>query len=217
MPSSTKLPDRPPPLDVIRTSEPSWVLFPAGTLFWRVFPRVGGFPSAWNRLRTWGPTSARFDHHLAGPDGGGVEQARGILYAASEIHTCLAEFFQATRVIDRTRDQVTLAAFALVRPIRLLDLWSPWVTRLGASGALSSDPTRATTRAWARALYDTFPDADGLRYESSMHPATAAFALWERAADALPAHPRFHRALQDPELSVVLLNAARRLHYKLVP
>ena len=63
-------------------------------------------------------------------------------------------------------------------------------------------------------MYEAFPDADGLHYESPMHPNSAAMALWERAATALPVAPRLNRPLGDPDLWHATYNAARNLGYR---
>lgn len=203
----------PPDADALRASRPAWEEVPTDSACWRIFPRAGAYPSEWNRFRTWGPSRSRFDPHLLDKDGAPGEQARGVLYAAAQNSTCFAEYFQATRVIERGRDYVTLVGFRVTRPLRLLNLWDAWATRVGASGALSSG-RHDVTRAWSRALYAAFPDADGLRYESVMHPGHAAYALYERAADAFPAAPHLHRALADPELTHVILNAAWRFRFE---
>lgn len=209
-----KLPRTPPSVEAIRRSEPAWATLPAGTLLWRIFPRGGPYPTAWNRFRTWGPAHCRFDHHRPGHPPG-TSHDRAILYLGSGFVTCIAEYFQDRRVVNRQRDLVSVVAFATTRPLVLLNLWDGWSTRVGCSGAISTGP-HEVTRAWSRAFYEAFPAADGLRYESSMHPGEAAFACYERAADALPATPRFHRALADPDLLVPVVNAARYLGYSLL-
>jgi hypothetical protein len=42
------------------------------------------------------------------------------------------------------------------------------------------------------------------------------FALYDRAADALPAVPDFHRPLSDPALAAPLLTAASAINYGLI-
>lgn len=204
----------PPSVDAVRGSRPAWREIPSGTLLWRIFPRTGRYPGSWNRFRTWGPSASRFDPHQPDALGRSHEQTRGVLYVATESPTCFAEYFQGTRTIDCARDLVTLTGFRIGRPLRVLNLWDAWATRLGASGALSSG-RHDITRAWARTLYEAFPDADGLRYESVMHPEHAALALFERAGDALPDAPHFHRALADPDLGPMIHNAARRFGFEI--
>ncbi len=183
----------------------------AGRLLWRVYFRAGAHPTTWNRLRAFGPTQARFDHHTRPRRA----QRRAVTYLAASGVTCLAEVFQQTRVIDRIRGTPWLVGFELGRQVALLDLTAGWPTRAGASMALcAGSPARA--RRWARAIYRTWPEVEGLYYGSAMHAKAPASALWQRAADALPAVPVFHRALSDPALLTPLRNAARELNYGLV-
>ena len=52
-------------------------------------------------MRTFGPTTARFDHQLPDVAGNSGEQMRAIQYLTLDGITPLAEVFQDTRVIDR--------------------------------------------------------------------------------------------------------------------
>lgn len=187
---------------------------PAQTLLARVYNAAGAHPSRWNQFRSFGPVDARWDHHLPNGRGGAVEQSRAILYCASDIDTCVAEVFQATRRIDRTRDAPWLVVFALQEPVTLLDLRGPFATRIGASTAIHSGP-RSRVRVWARDLYEAYPTLQGVHYGSSMNGHAPAVALNERARVAMPALPQFHRALNDDLLLDVLRRIAVRLGYGL--
>src|SRR5271170_6489064 len=79
----------------------------AGTRLWRIYFLGGAHPGVWNAFRFFGPTHSRFDHH----DDPGRVQAKGILYAGRDPTTCLAEVFQATRVIDRGANDPWLVGF----------------------------------------------------------------------------------------------------------
>ncbi len=129
--------------------------------------------------------------------------------------TPFAEVFQETRVIDRRRNAPWLVAFDLGRPLELLDLTDSWPTRAGASMAINSGP-RPKARRWSQRIYEAYPTIEGLSYPSSMDGNRPAVALYERALDALPARPVFHRALADPALSVAVIRAARRFGYAVV-
>src|SRR5262249_53357985 len=142
------------------------------------------------------------------------EPERRIYYSASSPVTCLAEVFQDARNVDVHRRDPWLVGFTLRRMVRLLDLRGEWPTRAGASMAINSGP-RPRARRWAGAMYAAYPDAEGLWYASSMHANQPAVAFFERAEDALPDHPFFHRALADPLLLIPLRNAAFALGYAL--
>jgi hypothetical protein len=184
---------------------------PAGEVLWRLYFRGGPFPTFWNIFRAFGPTDARFDHHLPPPR----LQMRRILYGALDGPTCLAEVFQGTRIIDRAEYDPWLVGFELTQPLTLLDLTGVWPTRAGASMGLSTGP-RPRARRWAQAIYEAYPEVQGLFYPSSMHGNRAAVALWERGAGAMPPMPVFHRPLLDPALLPILSRVARDLGYGLV-
>jgi len=183
---------------------------PAGTALWRLYFRGGRHPAFWNTFRAFGPTRGRFDHQVPPSK----VQVRRILYAAEEGPTCLAEVFQDTRVIDRAAHDPWLAGFELAEPLDLLDLTGSWPTRAGASMAVSSGP-RPRAQRWSRAVYEAYPDIQGLYYPSSMHGNRPSIALYERAVSAVPSIPIFHRPLIDPALLPVLSRVAKDLGYSL--
>ena len=180
---------------------------------WRIYFRGGRYPTLWQDFRYYGPTGARFDHH---PLPSRVHADRAIMYAAGSALTALAEVFQKTRVIDRVRDEPWLVAFRTVRIVQLLDLGlgSAWPTRAGASSNINSGP-RPRAQRWSVRIHGDYPGVEGLYYCSSMHGNMPAVAFNERAIDALPAAPSFHRALADPTLLTVMQNAAQDLGYRL--
>jgi hypothetical protein len=131
---------------------------------------------------------------------------------AEDILTCFAEVFQETRTIDRLRNDPWLVGFELVRAVSVLDLTGPWPTRAGASMAINSGP-RPRARRWSQVIYAAYPAVEGLHYASSMDANRPAVVLYERAADALPSRPSFHRALADPTLTLAIVRAAQRFNY----
>jgi RES domain len=187
-----------------------------GTLLARVYFTASAHPTGWNEFRHYGPTNARFDHHLAVGDGEAQVQKRSTLYAAANAVTCIAEVFQETRRVDRVRRAPWLAVFPLERTLQLLDLTGAYATRVGASMAINTGP-RARAREWAQRFYEAFDDLHGIYYASSMHANEPAIALNDRAeqAQALPPHPSFNRALADDAVLDVLKHAAAVLGYGL--
>jgi len=114
----------------------------------------------------------------------------------------------------RIRNAPALAIFALQAPVTLLDLRGAFATRIGASTAIHSGP-RSRARAWARQLYEAYPNIQGFQYGSSMNGHAPAIVLNERAQGALPKEPQFHRSLNDDMLVDVLQGIALRLSYGL--
>jgi hypothetical protein len=201
----------PPPAEALAKVPPEIRVVPAGEVLWRLYARGGRHPTFWNTFRAFGPTSARFDHQVPPPR----VQVRRVLYGALHGPTCIAEVFQDTRVIDRTARDPWLVGFELIQPLALLDLSGVWPTRAGASMALSTG-TRSRARRWAQAIYEAYPNVQGLFYSSSMYANRPAVALWERGAAAVPPMPVFHRPLVDPALLPVLSRVAMDIGYGLV-
>jgi hypothetical protein len=207
----SKLPRPPRVVELVQLGAIVNVL-PAGTRLRRIYFQGGSNPARWDSFRFYGPIdTARFDHHIPPPS----HDQRGILYAATEITTCLAEVFQGRRVINTRRREPWLVSLALTRDVVLLDLTGVWPTKARASMAINTGP-RGTCRLWSQRIYEAYPQVDGLYYCSSMHANRPAVALYERAMDALPARPLLHRPLKDPMLFTALRNAAHSLGYRLV-
>jgi len=209
----SKFPE-PPGVAALRDIAPQTLVLPIDTKLARIYFATGPHSSHWNQFRSFGPTAARWDHHLPNAHGAGVEQERAVYYCAPDVDTCAAEVFQSTRRIDRTRNAPGLVVFALREAVTLLDLRGTFATKMGASMAIHSGP-RSRAHAWARELYDAYPDVQGLYYGSSMNGHAPAVALNERAQGAMPEQPQFHRALNDDMLVEVLQQIALRLSYGL--
>jgi len=204
-----KLPE-PPSAQVLAGIAPDPYIIRAGTELWRVYAQGGKHPRAWNAFRAYGPVKdMRFDHHEEPMR----QQERGVLYAASRIAICVAEFFQQGRTIDRHRGEPWLVGFTVKRDVTALNLCGTWPTRAGASMAINTG-RHDRTRRWSRALYDAYPDIEGLCYSSSMYANQRAFAFYERGEGALAPTPFFHMPLSAPGLSAPLDGIAREIGYR---
>lgn len=113
------------------------------------------------------------------------------------------------------QDSPRLVGFRLAHPLKLLSVRGRWSTRAGASTALNSGPRRVA-RSYAQAIYDAYPDAQGIWYGSSMDANSPCLALFERAVGAFEAHPAFHHALDDPLLFPLHERCANSFNYALV-
>ena len=204
----------PPGVAALRSIAPQTIDLKADTPLARIYFAAGPHPSRWNQFRSFGPTAARWDHHLPDARDAPTEQSRAVLYCAPDVDTCAAEVFQSTRRIDRTRNAPGLVVFALREAVTLLDLHGVFATTIGASTAIHSGP-RARARAWARDLYVAYPDIQGLYYGSSMNGHAPAIVLNDRAQRTVPEQPQFHRSLNDDMLVEVLQRIARRLSFGL--
>jgi len=205
----------PPGVEVLRAIPPVLHRLATGTTMTRLYFVGGDFSTSWDSFRCYGPTTSRFDHQLPDEQGRAQMQARGIMYLATgseAIPTCLAEVFQATRLIDRHARDPVLTGFNLVTELTLLDLTGPFATAIGASMAIHAGP-RPRARRWAQQLYDAYPDIDGLLYCASMYGNAPAVALFERGARAIPKRPVFHRELRDAAMANILTETGRVIGY----
>jgi hypothetical protein len=210
----SKFPNPPSP-ESFAEIEPAIKRLTAGARVWRVYFRGGHHAGRWNQMRTFGPTTARFDHHLPDTEGEPRDQTRAIQYLALDGITPLAEVFQDTRVIDRGARSPWLVAYELAADLDLLDLTGTYPTRAGASMLINCG-SRPRARAWSRAVYEAYPQIQGLHYASCMHENRPSLALYERGAAAIPGRPSLHRALSDQALRLMLRNAAVKLNYFLL-
>jgi hypothetical protein len=190
------------------------VVLPAGTTLVRVHPLAGPHPTAWNQLRAFGPTKSRFDHQ---PPPRRDHPTRRIAYltmGTEAFVAALAEYFQddggGVAPMDLTLRQPAITMFEAATELVLLDLDSGWVTRAGGNQAIRTGP-RGVCRAWSRAIYRHHRGVHGLVYGSSVWGPGRCLALWERATSALPTTPTATRRLDDPTITLAVMDAARRL------
>lgn len=210
-----KLP-RAPDRQRLRRLAPAVASIRAGTLVHRIYRRGGVYRSSWSMLRDFGPTDARFDHHLVDESGAPQRQDRAIGYYAGDIPTALAETFQSGRLVDRHRDQPWLASCQLVRDLHVLDLTGTFAVQAGGSMKLVSGP-RSWSQNWSRAFYECYSEVEGIYYPSSL-TNLPALAVYERvlSSSPFPAAPVLHRALADPLLIDALREATAMIGYDLM-
>lgn len=199
-------------------------VLPAGHQLGRIYPAAGAHPTTWSAFRTFGPTGNRFDHH---PDPPGNHPRHGVLYVAPHwngltrsrqpvLRTCLAEVFRDRGVIEVNRDGAYFALFDTTEPLRLLDVADTrWATEAGGNAAISCGP-HADSRAWARAIWRTYRDVDGIIYGCSNIPPARSVVLFERARRAVPRAPSLNRPLADPALRGAVERFAGELALDLV-
>lgn len=200
---------RKPPKNL--TLEPHDLVTPRPVL-WRVHRTQGDRVLPWNGFRTFGPLpTARFDPH---PAPAGEHPGCGVLYAAHDVATALAEVFQTTRLINTVSQAPQLSSWTPTRPLRLLDLTGTWAVRNGGATALASAP-RPTCREWARAIRAQWPDLDGL-YTPSTMTGTPTIVLWEPAKTSMPDLPDFSRPLAHPMVWSLARQAATTTGYTIV-
>lgn len=212
MPPDHKLPR--PRLGHIRSVGPVFHEVAAGKVLWRVHRDRGTHALGWNELRHFGPIrDFRFDPQPAGPPA--LHPDNGVMYVAEGVPTCIAEVYQRTRRVSLDGD-TALSGFIVQTPARFLDLTGSWPLTIGASHAINSSSSKQRTKQWAVALRQCFPDADGLRYLSSL-TGEPAYAVFQPAVahGLFPSDPSFVGRLDDPALRPLLLAATASIGYVL--
>jgi len=114
----------------------------------------------------------------------------GVLYAgtsreAALVETLLREPSRPAVALGEVAARV-LSALLAARPLRLLDLTGPGLSRLGLDARLASGTCAACGR-WADALEARPEGPDGILYPSRLDPSLSCAALFERAEPALAA------------------------------
>jgi hypothetical protein len=205
-----------PDLERLRSLAPSLLTVHAGTRLHRIYERGGDYPTLWNAFRYFGPTDARFDHHLPDDDGHGRVQERGVLYLATDITTAIAEVFQDRRSVNRGNGDPWSVSFVLASELTLLNLTDTFCVQAGGSMKLTSGPTMYSQN-WARSFYECYADIQGIYHPSSL-TNRPILTLYERADSSrcFPETTSFHRALSDPLLIEPLRNVCKEIGYRFV-
>lgn len=183
-------------------------IIPASTVLWRIHFTASAHIVPWNRLRTWGPVpGSRWEPHPLPP---GDAAPLGAAYLGEDVLTCLAEVFQLTRFVDVDREAPYVTAFRTARALSLVDLTGDWLLPAGASAQVAFGE-KARTRAWARAIHEAWPDADGVYSLSAMALSRKVLTLWTE--DAIPAAPEFSAPLNAPGILTDVIAAAAKIGY----
>lgn len=182
----------------------------SGAIF-RIASSGGAHPARWDEFRSFGPISVmRWDpHHPPVRD----QPDHAVYYGSPDVTTAVAERFQKYRHVDVHTAAPYLTGFTNARPLVLLDLTAGWPLTQGASDSLGAAP-RSTCRNWAREIFDTWPDLDGLSVRSTM-TGRRTFALFSPAMSAMPPRPVFQAPLTDAFIYESLKAAAQQINYSI--
>lgn len=162
-------------------------------------------------MRSFGPTSSRFDHHTTPRRVHPTRSIAYLTYGPTRFVAAISDYFQDANggvgPIDRSHRRPAITQFELATNLRLLDLDSGWAARAGGNQAIVSG-RRSRARDWARAVYAEHPSIQGLAFGSSVWGPGHCIALWDRGSSAIPAAPLTSRTLDDPTLDAALANVA---------
>lgn len=176
---------------------------------WRIHRTTGAHVLPWDRLREYGPLATmRWDPQ---EPPAAEHPGEGVMYAAQDVETAVAEAFQVTHRIELVAGTPRLTGWTPTRDLRLLDLTGDWALRNGGAHALVSQDRRRC-RSWARQIRRELTDLDGLWWASTMTGAPSV-VLWAPAAATFPPAPAFSDNLTSPLVASVIARAAQRIGY----
>jgi hypothetical protein len=141
----------------------------------------------------------------------------GVLYVAEDIQGAFIETFgrqlgiheiPIARIAARTFSQVLQS-----RPLRLVDLIGPGLSRIGADNRLTAASYDPSQR-WSLVLHEHPDHPDGLLYRSRHDPSRLCAAIFDRAAGALTATSL--GSLADASNAALLANLLDTYEYSLI-
>jgi hypothetical protein len=140
-----------------------------------------------------------------------------VLYVAAEPHGAFIETF-GRKLGQRFLGMADFAARELAqvtqyRPLRLVDLTGPGLSRIGADARLTATSYDLSQR-WAMAFHDHPEQPDGLLYRSRHDPSRLCAAIFDRAAGALTATSL--GSLADPHNATLLADLLDTYDYALI-
>lgn len=174
-------------------------------------------PHTWARIHPADKGAVYFGqagvHRFDAPDG-----SYGVLYLGEDEGVAFVETFgHATAAPNLvTAEALRSRAVSLVepkRPLRLVDLTGPGLTRLNADGRLATG-SLAVARRWSAAFHDHPERPDGLLYRARHDPSRLAAAVFERARKAVRVTET--HSLADPWSSAVVARVFDRYGFGLL-
>jgi len=147
----------PSPPPVLPVNPPVHQLGPGEELVRFYNPKNG----PWDRQRSLGPLPGlRFDHQVASP---GASSGRSVWYAATSLIGAVAEAFGNAGMIDEAANR-RLCKVRLRSQLSLINLVGLAARSLGLDQRIGTTTDYALCQAWARALYERYPESQGIRW-----------------------------------------------------
>src|ERR1700680_1119030 len=123
------------------------------------------------------------DWRFDSPDG-----SYGTLYATKSEHGCFVEtlprglngFVAQSELYKRA-----FCRFTLQREMKVVRLYGPYMSGIGATAAVTSSPDYRLCQRWSQAFYSHTQAPDGILYKCNYDNDELALALFDRAADAI--------------------------------
>lgn len=147
----------PPPPPVLPVTFPRFTLQP-GTRLIRFYRSQHG---PWNQQRRYGPLfDLRFDHHAGRP---GERADRSVWYASTSLVGAVSETFGNLHFLDRNPNR-RICIVRVQSSLVLVELVGVAARTLGLDQRIGTSTEYECCQEWARALYDQYPDMQGIRW-----------------------------------------------------
>lgn len=144
----------------------------------------------------------------------------GVLYAAEDAFGAFIEVYgrdPGLNLVAETdlRGRV-LSELKVERGLRLVDLTGPGAARIGATGAISTDP-HELVRPWSRAIYEHTSSPQGIYYRLKHDLGRKGVAIFDREGIVGTVRAEGRGTLMDPSNAGLLGEILEEYDFGLIP
>lgn len=144
----------------------------------------------------------------------------GILYAAEDAFGAFIEVYGRgpglNLVAETDLRRRVISELAVEGGLRLVDLTGPGAARIGATGAISTDP-HGLVRPWSRAIYEHPSSPDGIYYRLKHDLGKKGIAVFDREKITGAVRSEGRGTLMDPGNAGLLGEILEEYGFGLVP
>jgi len=144
----------------------------------------------------------------------------GVLYAAEDAFGAFIEVYGRdpglNLVAETDLRRRVISELAVEGGLRLVDLTGPGAARIGATGAISTDP-HGLVRPWSRAIHEHPSSPDGIYYRLKHDLGRKGIAVFDREGIAGAVRSEGRGTLVDPDNAGLLGEILEEYDFGLIP
>ncbi|MBX6765442.1 MAG: RES family NAD+ phosphorylase [Rubrobacteraceae bacterium] len=148
------------------------------------------------------------------------EREFGVLYAAEDAFGAFIEVYGRdpglNLVAETDLRRRVISELAVEGGLRLVDLTGPGAARIGATGAISTDP-HGLVRPWSRAIHEHPSSPDGIYYRLKHDLGRKGIAVFDREGIAGAVRSEDRGTLVDPDNAGLLGEILEEYDFGLIP
>ncbi|QYJ15618.1 hypothetical protein Rxycam_01442 [Rubrobacter xylanophilus DSM 9941] len=148
------------------------------------------------------------------------EREFGVLYAAEDVFGAFIEVYGRdpglNLVAETDLRRRVISELAVEGGLRLVDLTGPGAARIGATGAISTDP-HGLVRPWSRAIHEHPSSPDGIYYRLKHDLGRKGIAIFDREGIAGAVRSEGRGTLVDPDNAGLLGEILEEYDFGLIP